>query len=240
MTNDSSNHLSHISTLWTMLRQAHVGPADAVQKAQEAILQRYASALYRYLLAAAKDADVADELYQEFALRFVRGDFAGADPSRGRFRHFLKRVLHNLVCDHYRARVRQNKEKPLTSEQAETLPEASRGDAEREFGDVWKAELLSRGWASLQASGQLHYQVLRCRVENPAVDSSQLADLVSKALGKPINAGLVRNYLHHARKRFAELLVEEVRQTLVAASQDDVVQELIELGLWERCKGALH
>ena len=37
-----------------------------------------------------RDKDAADELSQEFALRFVRGDLKGADRERGWFRDFLK------------------------------------------------------------------------------------------------------------------------------------------------------
>jgi DNA-directed RNA polymerase specialized sigma24 family protein len=244
MSEDSNAHLSRISTLWTVLRQAHQDNANASQQAQEAILQRYASALFRYLVAAVKDATVADELYQEFALAFVRGDYAGADPSKGRFRNYLKRVLHNLVCDHYRARARQSKEKMLTPEQAVEIPEAQANEADREFADVWKMELLARAWTALEAwqavHGQPYYQVLRCRMENPDADSPALAERMTATLGVPVNAGMARKYLHHARRTFAELLVEEVRQTLLEPSQDDLVQELIELDLWERCKGVIE
>ena len=45
------------------------------------------------------DADLADEMFQEFALRLVRGDFRNADAARGRFRFFLKTALYHLVVD---------------------------------------------------------------------------------------------------------------------------------------------
>jgi hypothetical protein len=46
----------------------------------------YHRAVHRYLLGALRDEDAAEELFQEFALRFVRGDFRWADRGRGRFR----------------------------------------------------------------------------------------------------------------------------------------------------------
>ena len=52
------------------------------------------------MLAALKDADAADEVFQEFALRLVRGDFRRADPQRGRFRDFVKTALINMVINY--------------------------------------------------------------------------------------------------------------------------------------------
>src|SRR5437868_15369064 len=101
-----SQRLSRIDTLWTMLLRAHGGEPGAVQDAQCKLLERYRGAVYRYLLGAVRDADAAEELAQEFALRFVRGDFRRASPDRGRFRSYLKTALIHLVTDYHRARQR--------------------------------------------------------------------------------------------------------------------------------------
>ena len=53
-------------------------------------------------VAALRDPESAAELDQEFALRFIRGDFHRADPSRGRFRDFVKQALRNLMIDYLR------------------------------------------------------------------------------------------------------------------------------------------
>ena len=66
------------------------------------MLQRYAGAVFRYLLGAVRDADAAEELSHEFAVRLLRGDFHRATPERGRFRDYLKTALINLVNDYFR------------------------------------------------------------------------------------------------------------------------------------------
>jgi DNA-directed RNA polymerase specialized sigma24 family protein len=71
--------------------------------AQGQLLDRYGGAVRRYFLGALHDADAADELFQEFALRFVRGDFRRADPERGRFRDFL----YHMIVDHQKRRRRR-------------------------------------------------------------------------------------------------------------------------------------
>src|SRR5579864_9724565 len=82
--------LSRISTQWTMMFRTHAEGDNAKRAAVERLLERYCGAVYRYVLGAVRDPDVAEELTQEFALRFVRGDYRRADPTRGRFRDYLK------------------------------------------------------------------------------------------------------------------------------------------------------
>src|SRR5688572_2306994 len=94
---ERQRHLSHISTLWQDLLAAHSGGPEAASAAQQRLIQRYAPAALNYLRGALRDADAADELFQEFALRFVRGDFKRVQPERGRFRDYLKTVLMHLV-----------------------------------------------------------------------------------------------------------------------------------------------
>src|SRR5437867_1139738 len=47
-----TEHLSRISTLWSMVFQAHAEPVDAATAARQRLLQRYHGAAYRYLLGA--------------------------------------------------------------------------------------------------------------------------------------------------------------------------------------------
>src|SRR5271166_3677625 len=99
---EAEPHLSQMSTQWTMVFQAHSGTPDEVSAAVSQLMCRYAGAVHRYLLKALKDPEAAAELDQEFALRFLRGDFRHCDPKRGRFRDYVKRAVQNLINDYYR------------------------------------------------------------------------------------------------------------------------------------------
>src|SRR5438445_12695620 len=103
---EERSRLDMISTRWTLLGRAHPG-GGAPAAAQALLLERYGGAVRRYLLGAIKDPDTADDLFQEFAYRFLHGDLKKACPERGRFRDFLKGVLSHLVADFYRNRRRQ-------------------------------------------------------------------------------------------------------------------------------------
>jgi hypothetical protein len=68
--------------------------ATELQSLLNRIETRWAAALdaHRFLLAVARDAEPADELARELALRLPRDDFRRAYPARGRFRGYLERA----------------------------------------------------------------------------------------------------------------------------------------------------
>jgi RNA polymerase sigma-70 factor (ECF subfamily) len=239
---DPDRPLNCISTLWTVVCQAQGGPTAAATAAQERLIQRYGRAVYRYLRGALRDSDAAEDLAQEFALRFIRGDFRGADRQRGRFRDFVRGVLSHLIADHYR---RQPRVQPLPAsglEPAELAQPAD--DTDREFLESWREELLSHAWQALEQvqneTSQPFYTVLRFRIDYPTLRSAQLAEQLGQTLGKPISAAGIRQTLHRARARFADLLLDQVAQTLASPSADDLQQELVDLGLLKLCEPALQ
>jgi hypothetical protein len=66
-----------------------------------------------------------------------------------------------------------------------------------------------------------------------------MAEQLAARLGKPVSATSMRQTLHRARDRFAELLLDEVVQTLGRSAEEDLEQELIELNLLTYCQAAL-
>jgi RNA polymerase sigma factor (sigma-70 family) len=236
--------ISQIHTLWTVVGQAGGdGTTRAINAAQEQLLERYGKAVYRYLLGAIRDTDVADELYQEFALRFVRGDLAGADPQRGRFRDYLKGVLSHLVGDHYRRKRKQPLALNPDFDPAAAAEEAL-AESDAAFQESWRNELLGRAWSALaqieKQSGQPFHTVLQYRAAHPEARSEQMAIELSQQMAKQVNAAWVRQTLHRAREKFAELLLDEVLQTLRTPTMGDLEQELIDIGLIEYCRPALE
>jgi RNA polymerase sigma-70 factor (ECF subfamily) len=240
---ESDLHLSQIQTAWSVVRRAH-GDHTAVHAAQQTLLERYGGAVRRYALAALRDQDAADEVCQEFALRFVRGDFEAADPERGRFRAFVKTIVYRLIVDYQRRQKKQFREGPMHSNLAEPALdiEENLGD-DAKFQTSWRDELLARCWQKLaeeeRRTGKPHHTVLRYRVDHPELHSPELAAGLSEKLGKPVNAGSARVLLHRARDSFAELLMDEVVQSLSDESLDEAEEELIELDLLEYCRPAL-
>jgi RNA polymerase sigma-70 factor (ECF subfamily) len=224
--------LSRISTMWTKLRQAHEGSHDAARHARQELMQRYCGAVYRYLLSAVRDPHTAEDLTQEFALRFIGGRFRGADPEHGRFRDYVKRGLFNLVTDYRKKQQKEPRPAPLENNEPAAREDS---EAEQTFLAGWRQELLARAWQALakvqQETGQAYHSVLRFRVEHPDLRSPQMAEQLSALLGKPMTAAGVRQLLHRSRERFAEALIEETRHSLGPATQEQLEEELAEFNL---------
>ncbi len=237
------DRLSQIDTLWTVVRRAHDDDgASQVAQAQQALLERYGPAALRYLRAVVKDRDGADEVYQDFAVKFLRGDFAKVSPDKGRFRAFLKTVLFRMAMDYHRKGLRGPKVHEIASD---FDPAGEDGGAENheKFIASWREELLSRTWTALEqheaATQKPMHTVLKVRVEQPDAHSPELAAAVSQRLGREITPENVRVMLHRAREKFGELLLDEVVHSLDSPTRDDLEDELGELRLLEYCQPAL-
>ncbi len=237
----SSQRLSRISTIWTLVYQAHGAPADAAA-AQRELMQRYGGAAHRYLLGALRDPDAADELFQEFALRFVRGDFKNARAERGRFRDFVKTALFHLVVDHQRRQ--QKRPRPLADDAGPAVAPQDPGESERIFLESWRDELMERTWLALQewenSTGQPHYTVLHFRGEHPNLSSAEVAAQLGPRLGRAYSVDALRHALQRAREKFTDLLLEEVVHSLEGPSPERLEQELADLGLLTYCRAALR
>lgn len=226
------SRLSEISTNWDEIIAARDDAAGAIRNQ---ILVRYASCVYKYILAGARNVDAADDLSQEFALRFVRGDYKNADPSKGRFRDYLRVSLRNLITDQFR----KNKEVALNVSAAEMLSGAHvdchLADLDRDFHANWRKQVLGFAWKALRDSdsgrSNDYFTVLRYRSLNPEAKSTQMAKVLSIQLGKQVNSEWVRQKLSRARHKFADLLAMEVRNSLSDKTEEAIREELAELGL---------
>src|SRR5688572_23249466 len=179
---DLDDRLSRIATRWTVVFQAHGQAATQAEAARHRLMLRYSGAAYRYLLGAVRDPDVAADLAQEFAVRFLRGDFRRADPGRGRFRDYVKRALVHLVTDHHRARHAGPAQMAADApEPADTL-----GPDEPDFAGGWRQEVLDQTWKALAEENPAFHAALLLRIEHPDMQSPEMAERLTAQLGKPM------------------------------------------------------
>ncbi len=238
----SDQHLSQIATQWTMLFEAHKGPDDGAAKARRELMLRYCGAVYRYLAKVVRDPHLAEELTQEFAVRFLEGRFGHADPAQGKFRSYVKTALFRLVHDHHRAKAARVKQVALDDDHQVAAPDEA-GAAEEAFRESWRQELLARAWRGLEQvqaeTGQPYHDVMRLRVDQPDLASADIAVSLGAKHGKEYTPAGVRQLLHRARERFSELLLDDVRRSLEGAPMERVQEELADLRLLKYCQDAI-
>jgi len=239
MPKELNQHLSQISTMWTVLRQAHEGSAAEAATAQRLLLERYGSAVHRYLLRLLGDANAADDLLQEFALALISGSLRGADPERKRFRYYVKSVLFHLVSKH---RKRQQRQARAVADDGPELAglTAPGDDGDRAFDETWREQLLNRAWEALSRSQPSFYEVLRFRAEHPKASSEELAEQLGVRLKKKLTSSAARQTLHRAREQFADLLLDEIAHSLDEPTLAQIEEELAQLNLLAYCRPALQ
>lgn len=237
---EAEPRLADLSTQWNLVFQANSDSPEQANLAISRLMCRYAGAVHRYLLKALRDPEAAEELDQEFAVRFLRGDFRHGDPSRGRFRDYVKRAVQNLMKDYYRRRRRNGARaiEPGTTEPS--IQDEGLIRFERQFLLSWRTDLLDRAWQSLdeleRATGQPHYTILRLRVDEPGLTSTGWAERLSEMLGRPFSAGAFRQALQRARREFALRLLDEVKGSLEHPTPQALEEELADLELLEYCR----
>jgi RNA polymerase sigma factor (sigma-70 family) len=230
--------LSQMSTHWTVVFDAHSGTPEQVSSAVSELMCRYSGAVHRYFLKAVKDPGVAEELDQEFAIRFLRGDFRRCQPERGRFRDYVKRAVQNMISDHFRRKkVRQTRNSPLVEPAVE---DPGLIQFEKQFVASWRNDLLDRAWKSLSelehSSGQPYHKVLRFRVDHPDLPSGKAAEKLSEMIGRELTPGAVRQAVLRSRRKFVDFLLSEVLKSLDRPSQEELEEELGDLDLLQYCR----
>lgn len=233
MSRPDEPRLSRLSTRWSLVLRAHGADPAGVREAQAELLPRYTAAIYRYVAGMVRDEATAEEVCQEFAYRFARGDFRHARPERGRFRDYVKAAVVNLVCEHRR---RQGAERLVPFDSSVMLKTADpEGSADDRLVELWRESLLARAWEELErasAEGRLLlHEVLWLKAEDPSRRSADIAAELERRHGRPFTPANARQMLHRAREKFVELLWQGVAESLPSDDPAAVRAELAELGL---------
>lgn len=229
----ADGRLDAIETRWSLIRQAHMdGRTRDAETARGILVLRYAKAVRAYVGGMLKSGEDADELAQDVVVRLLKGDFAGADPTRGRFRDLLKTAARNMVRHHWEKQARR---RPVDADLGTVADSTAAADP---WLASWQKIVLDHVWAALRAADQANpknsaHTLLKLRTDFPDDTSDQLAEKLSVQTGVPVRADACRQMLRRARLKFAELLIEEVTLGLDDPSPARVEEELAALELLE-------
>jgi RNA polymerase sigma-70 factor (ECF subfamily) len=223
------------ATRWSLVADGqHDGAAG--DRARNELLVRYHSAINRFLLARLGDANAVDEVYEIYVERVKENHpfLQRADREKGHFRHYLRRVLQNMVIDYYR---KSNKAgaQPIAAFEDDVFVAPPMNDEEAEqFRHEWVIELMNHAMRALEtesrAKNKPYYDLMLHKAKNPQARSREISEHFSKLWEKPISEANVRQILHRGQELLSDLFLEEVARSLEPpASADQVEAELIEL-----------
>ena len=222
------------TTNWKLIAAAQGDDRPEAQKALADLCTVYWYPLYAYLRRKGHSPDRAQDLTQGFFTNLLGHDFlAGIDPEKGKFRAFLLKSLQNYLInqrsrDHARKRGGGRASFSIDLPAAEgryAFEPAHELTAERLFERRWALTLLERVLDRLGAEmAEDQKGPLFERLGPALIGGGEAAPYVQIAHELAMTEGAVKVAAHRIRRRYRELIREEV--ALTVDRPEDVDEEL--------------
>jgi len=229
-----------LATRWSVVLAAGGDQASSrTRQALEQLIRAYWFPLYAYLRRQGRPAGQAEDLVQEFLMRLLeRKDLARVDRAKGRFRSFLLACLkHFLANEHDKAQalkrgggLRVIALDALDAEARYALEPADKMTPERLFDRRWALAVLDQVLNRLReeyvsAGKEPFYEAIK---DCLAPDRDRLSySQIAPRLG--MTQGALKVAVHRMRRRYRELLRDEIAQTVDSPGQiDDEIAYLLD------------
>jgi RNA polymerase sigma-70 factor (ECF subfamily) len=205
----------------------------------ETLCQTYWYPLYAYVRRCGHGPQDAEDLTQGFLVKLIEKDLArAADRALGRFRSFLLSSLKHFMADQRR---RANAQKrggsmgviPLDVETAETryhLEAADDWNADKVFEHHWAMTVLETVLARLRGQYEVEGKAtLFNEAKSSLTRSGTAVPYADLAVRLNMSEGAVRVAVHRLRRRYRDLLRQEIAHTVAnPAEVDEEIRHLFE------------
>jgi RNA polymerase sigma factor (sigma-70 family) len=227
------------TTHWSVVLEAGRTHRPDADRSLTALCESYWYPLYAYVRRRVKDPGEAQDLTQEFFARLLEKDLlASATPDRGRFRSFLLTAMKHFLANEWnKAHTQKRGGRRLvlsldfdSGDSRYGLEPAHELTPERLYERKWALTLLDRVLGRLreeyQARGKAaHFERLRPFISGSRTEAAY-AD-AAQELG--VSAGAAKVAAHRLRKRYRDLLRDELAQTVAdPADIDDEIAWLFQ------------
>ena len=219
------------TTHWTVVLAAGRRHSPQSDHALEELCRTYWFPLYAYVRRRGHTKEDAEDLVQAFFARFLKKNYLeGLSAERGRFRAFLLASLKHFLINEWKKlqRLKRGGGEMLLSldwRTADTqfqVAATNEPSPDKAFDREWALALLAKVIERLQkeceADGKTKlFGQLKIFLTSGKDGTAQAE--VAQALG--MEEGAVRVAIHRLRKRYRELLRDEIAQTLADAADVD-------------------
>ena len=222
------------TTHWSIVLAAGRRHTPGSREALEALCRAYWYPLYAFVRRRGRAADDAQDLVQEFfAYLLDKHTLDAADPERGRFRTFLLTVFQRFLSKQHERAAAQKRGGGVRVDSIDISTAEDRYQREP-FHELTPERVYERRWALTlleQVLAQIEkeyaaksktelFDRLKVFLTGSAADTSHAE--VAAALG--LTPGAVKVSVHRLRRRYRELLREQIAETV--AAPDEVEDEL--------------
>jgi RNA polymerase sigma-70 factor (ECF subfamily) len=220
------------TTHWSVVLTAGESDSPEATAALEALCRTYWFPLYAYARRAGNDMMTAEDLTQEFFARLLQKDYLRVvDRKKGRFRWFLLTAFKCFLAnewDRKTAKKRGGGQRPvpldaLTAEQRYQLEPSDPHTAELLFERRWAMTLLENARDRLRGEYEAGSKLDRFEMLEGSLPGGRTertyAEMGSE-LG--LSEGGVKTEVHRMKRRYAELMREEVARTVADPAEVDL------------------
>ncbi len=219
-----------VTTRWTLVLSAGEKSSPQSARALEELCRAYWYPLYAYVRRRAHAREDAEDLTQAFFARFLEKNYLGGlSAGQGKFRAFLLASLKHFLANEWDKSQRQKRGGQAThfsldwrsADEQFQFSDAS-DSPDKAFDREWALALLVQVIERLQtesagAGRAREFDVLKVFLTAGKGALSHAS--AAEALG--INEAGARVAVHRLRKRYRQLLREEIAQTLTDPAQVD-------------------
>lgn len=217
------------TTRWTVVLAAGQRPSPEASVALEELCRTYWYPLYAYLRRQGCSHEDAEDLTQAFFARFLEKDYPeGLSSEKGRFRAFLLAAMKHFLANAWDHASRKKRGGGVVHLSLDWQHADSRYQIEL-ADQLSPDKLFDRAWAVTL----LERVITRLRDENVGEEKARMFDQLKPFLmvGKGaipyaaaasqlgLSEGAARVAVHRLRRRYRELLREEISQTLADPGQ---------------------
>ncbi len=226
------------TTRWSVVRAAASTQPSQARQALEILCSTYWYPLYAYIRYRGNSAEDAKDLIQEFFVRFLeKGYLKDVDPAKGKFRSFLLASVSHFLSnerDHARTLKRGGGITFLPLDFATAEERHIRGSAqdlspERLFDRAWALTLLESALARLRREyDESGKAVLFDRLKGTLTGGKDRVSYRELGAEVGLSEGAVKVAVHRLRRRYRDVLLDEIAQTLAEGeSMDEEFQYLL-------------
>lgn len=219
------------ATQWSLVGIAQSDEVSRTRSRQalENLCRAYWYPLYAFVRHRGYSTADAQDLTQAFFARFIAtGGFASADRGRGRFRNYLLGALKHFLANEWnRARMKKRggdmallEWDALDAERRYALEPAEETNPELSYDREWALESIARAMEKLRVESESGGKGELFEVLKGSLTSEEPPrNIAATRLG--ITEGAVKVAVHRLRRRFRQLLRNEIAETVESEKEID-------------------
>ena len=219
------------TTRWSVVQAAGSDASTEARAALTTLCETYWTPLYWYARRRSHRPDDAQDLTQAFLTEFIeKYRVRAANPERGRFRSFLLASFTHFILNDAQARRSEKRGGGVpslslefdTAEGRYSLEPPDARTPEAIFDRQWAMTVLDLGLRRLEREATeegrgLEFEMLKPSLLGESAEGGYAA--IARGLG--ITEGAVKVSVHRLRRRFREMVRQEIAQTVATEQEID-------------------